>query len=166
MQVKIFGGLIILMQWAEQLFREAKAEGIYCEIIKRSHGWPETMLLNRKTYFIKSMTYNPSRNLYFQGVDPKKLQEKGDYVLLCGGIGNKLKDIFMIPWEVFFHTLQKGEPINTYKPPKEYWQYKFYVKDRSGKWVITVQGGIRPEVDVSKYRYHSIEAIEKYLMVL
>jgi hypothetical protein len=149
------------MKWAEKFFEEAKAKGLHCAVISRVHGWPETMIVHGKTCFAKTITYNISRNLYFQGVDPKKLKERGDFVLLCGGINNKLRDIFVIPWKVFYQTLKEGKPANTYKPPKEYWQYKFYIKDRNGKWIMTVQGGRRPEIDVSACRYYSNEAIEQ-----
>lgn len=149
------------MRWADDLFIKAKASSIPCSVKKRVNGWPETMVLKGKTYYVKSMSYNADRNLYFQGVDPEKLSQKGDYVLLCGGFNNELLDIFIIPWEIFFGTLKQGKPINTYQPPKEYWQYKFYVRERSGGWVITVQGGKRPEKDVTKWRYDPSQAIEK-----
>ncbi|MBU2620875.1 MAG: hypothetical protein KKD92_00975 [Proteobacteria bacterium] len=149
------------MRWADDFFGKAKVRGILCSVTRRVNGWPETMVLNSNTYYVKSMSYNSDRNLYFQGVDPGKLAQKGDYVLLCGGFNNELVDIFIIPWEVFFETLKQGEPTNTYKPPKEYLQYKFYVRDRSGRWVMTVQGGKRPVIDVTKWRYASSEAIEQ-----
>lgn len=153
------------MKWAEQFFEEAEAKGLHCAVTNRVHGWPETMVVRGKKCFIKSITYNTSRNLYFEGVDPKKLEEQGDFVLLCCGINNGLRDIFIIPWKVFFQTLREGKPVNTYKPPKEYWQYKFYIKDKSRKWVMTVQGGRRPEIDVSVWQYHSNEAIERLKQV-
>jgi len=149
------------MKWADQFGKEAKEQGLICVVTNRVHGWPETMMVHGKKCFVKSITYNVSRNLYFEGVDTKKLDDKGDFVILCGGINTKLRDIFIIPWRVFFQTLKYGKPVNTYKPPKEYWQYKFYIKDRNGKWIMTVQGGRRPEIDVSECRYHSNEAIEQ-----
>jgi hypothetical protein len=82
-----------------------------------------------KIYYVKSMSYITGRKLYFQGVDPRKLSEKGDYVLLCGGRNNNLSDIFF-PWEDVFETLRQGQPTNTYKLPKVHLQYKFYVHDR------------------------------------
>ncbi len=82
------------------------------------------MALCEETYFVKTVTYNASRKEYFVGVDPKKLEDRGDFVLICGGINSTLRDIFIIPWAIFFKILEKGEPINTYKPPKEYFQYK------------------------------------------
>lgn len=107
------------------------------------------------------MSYNPERALYFQGVDPGKLTQHGDFVLLCGGFRNELADIFVVPWDTFFTTLRQGEPTNTYKPPKEYWQYKFYVRDRSGRWIMTVQGGKRPETDVTKWRFGLDQAVDQ-----
>jgi len=141
---------------------EANMRGIACCVTRRVNGWPETMILNGKTYYVKSMSYNADRKLYFQGVDPVKLAEKGDYVLLCGGSNDQLADIFIIPWEVFFETLKQGEPINTYKPPRRpYCQYKFHVRRRYGKWVMSVQGGTRPETDLSKWRYNLSATMEQ-----
>lgn len=89
------------MRWADDLFAKAKVRGILCSVTRRVNGWPETMVLKGKTYYVKSMSYNAGRNLYFQGVDPGKLAQKEDYVLLCGGFNNELADIFIIPWEIF-----------------------------------------------------------------
>ena len=153
------------MKWADQFVEDAEANGLICAVTKRVHGWPETIVVHGKRCFVKSITFNASRNLYFQGVDPKKLEEKGDFVLLCGGIRRSLRDILIIPWKDFFQTVKQGESVNTYKPPKEYWQYKFKVKDTNGKWVMTVQGGRNPELDVSKWRYQPTEAIEQLKQV-
>lgn len=148
------------MKWADKFFEEARTKGINCTITNRVNGWSETMVLHEKTFYVKSMTYNPSRGLYFQGVDPAKLRQKGDYVFLCGGIHTTLRDIFIIPWGVFFETLQQGTPVNTYKPPREYWQYKFYLRQKRGEWVMTVQGGSRPAVDISDWRHNSKDGVE------
>jgi hypothetical protein len=149
------------MKWADQFAKEANEQGLLCAVTNRVHGWPETIMVHGKKFFAKSITYNVSRNLYFEGVDTKKLDDEGDFVILCGGINNKLRDIFIIPWKVFFQNLKEGKPVNTYKPPKEYLQYKFYIKTKNGKWIMAVQGGHRPEIDVSECRYHSNEAIEQ-----
>ena len=101
---------------------ETKAKGLDCEVINRVNGWPETMVIDGHTCFAKSITYNEDRGLYFQGVDPKKLHEAGDFVLLCGGASGRLRDVFVIPWNIFFQTLKEGAPVNTYRPPKEYRQ--------------------------------------------
>jgi len=105
------------------------------------------------------MTYNVQRNLYFQGVDPKKLEGSGDLVLLCGGLNSELRDIFLIPWKYFFQALKEGEPVNTYKPPKEYWQYKFKIEEQGEDWQMTVQGGRNPEIDISHWCYEPYSAI-------
>jgi hypothetical protein len=149
------------MKWADEFAKEANVQGLTCVVTNRVHGWPETMMVYGKKCFVKSITYNLSRNLYFEGVDTKKLDDKGDFVVLCGGINTRLRDIFIIPWRFFFQTLKEGKPVNTYKPPKEYLQYKFYVKNKNGKWIMTVQGGRKPERDVSECRYDSNEAIEQ-----
>ena len=152
-----------MMKWAEQFVEEAKAKGLHCAVTSQVHGWPETMVVHGRKCFVKSITFNTSRNLYFQGVDPKKLEEKGDYVVLCGGIRGELRDIFIIPWKDFFETLKHGKSVNTYKSPKEYWQYKFKIKENSGKWVMMVQGGRAPELDVSQWRFVVNEAIEQLI---
>ncbi|MFH1071419.1 MAG: hypothetical protein V1794_17505 [Candidatus Glassbacteria bacterium] len=151
------------MKWADLFFEELRAKSVYCEVTKRMNGWPETMIILDKEFFVKSITYNTTRCLYFQGVDPKKLKDKGDFVLLCGGTKNtsELRDIFIIPWKDFFQTLKQGELVNTYRPPREYWQYKFKIKKNNGKWFMTVQGSSNPEKDVSNWRYNSNEAIEQ-----
>jgi len=61
-------------------------------------------------------------------------------------------------WADFFRTLKRGKPVNTYKPPKEYWQYKFYIQDNGSSWLMTVQGGDHPELDVTRWRYDVDEA--------
>ena len=151
------------MKWADQFHRAAQACDIECVIVNRVNGWPETMSVAGHICFTKSVTYNSSRSLYFQGVDPKKLKKRGDYVLLCGGFGKDFRDIFIIPWRLFFRTLARGEPVNTYKPPKEYWQYKFQLKDDRSEWTMHVQGGERPQIDVSGFRYNLQSAIEFFL---
>ena len=119
--------------WAKEFHNLAESKGIKSSIERMVNGWIETISFSGKKYFTKSATYNPSRRLFFQGVDLHKLNENGDFVLICGGARNILSDIFIIPWGMFFKTLQKGEPINTYKPPKEYFQYKFYIRDRDDR---------------------------------
>ena len=150
------------MKWVDQFCKEAKDKGINCEVINRVNGWTETIITYGKRCFTKSITFNPSQELYFSGVDTKKLNEKGDFVLLCCGLGNKLCDIFLIPWEEFFQTLNEGEPVNTYKLPKVYLQYKFKIKNNGKKWLMIVQGGRNPRVDISAWRFEIDEAF-KYL---
>ncbi len=149
------------MQWADEFLEKARMKGVLCSVSRRVNGWPETMVLKGKTFFVKSVTYNADKGLYFQGVDPGKLSEQGDFVLLCGGIRKELKDIFIIPWDIFFSTLTQGEPRNTYKPPKEYFQYKFHVRNKSAEWLMRVQGGKRPEIDVTQWRFGFDKAIDQ-----
>jgi hypothetical protein len=153
------------MKWSDLFCEKAIAKGINCRIVNRVNGWPETTIINGQRCFTKSITYNQQRGLYFQGVDPNKLQDTGDYVLLCGGVGDRLRDIFLIPWKDFFRALQEGTPINTYKPPRQYWQYKFHLKDDNGNWKMFVQPRQAPPLDVTKWRYDVVQAIE-YLGVL
>lgn len=148
-------------KWVDQFCRQAKSRGLDCRVVNRVNGWPETVTVDGRKCFTKSVSYNAERGLYFLGVDPKKLEEKGDFVLVCGGTKEKLRDIFVIPWADFFRTLKRGETVNTYKPPKEYWQYKFYVQDNGSSWLMTVQGGDHPELDVTRWRYDVDEAISR-----
>ena len=145
--------------WAMEFYNLAESTGIQCRIVRRSRGWIETINFVGKRYYTKSVTYNLSRKQFFLGVDPSKLNESGVFVLICGGKRNILSDIFIIPWGNFFKTLEKGEPINTYRPPKEYFQYKFYLRDRDDGWSMSVQGGNRPILDVSKWHYNVDEAL-------
>lgn len=124
------------------------------------NGWIETSIINGSTCFVKSSSYDNNRKQYFLGVDPKKIEEDGDLVLLCGGINRHLRDVFLIPWRPFFETLKSGKPINTYKPPREYWQYKFYLRDRSDKWIMLVQPTTQSSnLDITKWRYDVFDAL-------
>jgi len=145
--------------WAIECYSLAESRGIKSRIERVVNGWIETIDCSGKKYFTKSATYNLSRRQFFQGVDPPKLHENGDFVLICGGARNILSDIFIIPWGMFFKTLQKGEPINTYQPPKEYFQYKFYLRDRDDRWLMSVQGGRRPVLDISDWHYSVSKAL-------
>ncbi len=146
-------------RWAMKFYNLAESKGIQCRIVCRSRGWIETINFVGKEYYTKSVTYHLSKKQFFLGVDPSKLNESGNFVLICGGKGNDLSDIFIIPWGKFFKTLEKGEPINTYRPPKEYFQYKFYLRDRDNSWSMLVQGENRPILDVSKWHYNVDEAL-------
>lgn len=145
--------------WAKEFFDRAESHGLRCEIIRLVNGWFETLTFEGKRCFTKSFTYDMTRRQYFQGVDPRKLDETGNLVLLCGGAQGKLRDVFIIPWEVFFKTLKKGKPINTYKPPKEYFQYKFHIRNKEGRWMMSVQGNLRPIWDITQYRYDKVGAL-------
>lgn len=146
--------------WAMDFYELARSRGIKGRIERMVNGWVETIIFSDKKYFTKSATYDLSRKQYFQGVDPPKLTENSDFVLFCGGTRNSLSDIFIIPWEIFFKTLQKGEPINTYRLPKEYFQYKFYLRDRNDQWLMSVQGGSRPILDVTVWCYNVSKALK------
>jgi len=147
--------------WAIKFYNIAESKGLTCRKVRVIKDWIETINCNGKIFFTKSVTYDLSKKQYFQGVDPSKLNESGDYVLICGGTINTLSDIFIIPWEIFFMTLAKGKPINTYKPPKEYFQYKFYIRNRKNRWIMSVQGGKRPILDVSGWHYNVEEALTR-----
>lgn len=54
-----------------------------------------------------------------------------------------------------------GEAVNTYSAPKEYFQFKFRIRDRDDKWIMAVQGREHPMLDVSQWRYSVKDAIEK-----
>jgi hypothetical protein len=146
-------------KWAMEFYNLAESKGIKCRIERMIRGWLETINFNGKKYFSKSVTYDLSRRQFFQGVDPSKLNDNGDFVLICGGKRNILSDIFIIPWAIFFETLEKGEAINTYKYPKEYLQYKFYLRDRDERWFMSVEGGNRPILDISKCHYNVDKAL-------
>ncbi len=149
------------MKWADEFCAKAKAAGLECDIANRVNGWPETMIISGRRCYTKSMSYMNKDRLYFQGVDPKKPDEEGDYVILCGGATGTLRDIFIIPCGNFFQTLVAGEAVNTYKPPKEYLQFKFRIRDRDNKWIMAVQGRECPMLDVNRWRYSVKDAIEK-----
>jgi hypothetical protein len=148
------------IHWATEFYNLAESKGIECKIEREVHGWIETINFVGRKYFTKSATYDLSKRQFFHGVDPSKLKESGDFVLICGGKRDILSDIFIIPWDIYFETLKKGEPINTYKlPKKEYFHYKFYLRDRDNRWLMSVQGGDRPILDVSKWHHNVDEAL-------
>ncbi len=145
------------IHWEMEFYNLAESTGIQCRIVRRSRGWIETINFVGKEYYTKSVTYDLSRKQFFLGVDPSKLNESGDFVLICGGKENILSDIFIIPWGIFFETLKKGEPINTYSPPKEYLQYKFYLRDKDDGWSMIVEKG--ENRNVSEGHYNVDEAL-------
>ena len=145
--------------WAMEFYDRANSLGIHSKIENMVNGWIETIKFREKIYFTKSSTYNLSRCQYFQGIDPPKTQEHGDYAIICGGVNNTLTDIFIIPWSPFFTTIRQGEAINTYKPPRKYFQYKFYLRDRESRWRMSVQGGIKPVLDVTEWHYNPNQAL-------
>ena len=118
------------------------------------------MMIADQRCFVKSITYNSQTRQYFQGVDTGKLNEQGDFVLLCGGGDDgKLRDIFVIPWKTFFDNLRTAPAIDTYAENRpSYYQYKFYVRDRKGTWFITFVKGDR--FDVLDWHYDLPGAID------
>ena len=81
--------------WAIEFNNLAESRGIKSRIELVVNGWIETIDFFGKKYFTKSATYNLSRRQFFQGVDPPKLNESGDFVLICGVVRNILSDIFI-----------------------------------------------------------------------
>lgn len=116
-------------KWSDIFLDSLNSSCVKCETINRVNGWRETAIISNRVCFVKSETYDASHKYYFLGVDPERLKESGDLVVICGGFKDSLKDIFLIPWQEFFQTISLGEAINTYKLPKVYYQYKFKVHD-------------------------------------
>ena len=146
-------------RWVDEFCNFAESNGVSIKSKIRVRGWIETLLIDKERYFTKSISYNQDPQLYFSGVDPAKLHDTGNSVLICGGKDKELRDIFIIPWNFFFDTLRKGEPLNTYRPPKEYWQYKFKLKYRGQLWKMYVQGGETPILEVNDWRFAPKEAV-------
>ncbi len=145
-------------RWAEEFYNLTESKGIECRIKRKNGGWIETINFAGKIYYTRSKSYDGRE--FFIGVGPSKLDDEGDFVLICGGKENTLSHIFIIPWGVFFETLEKGAPINTFSPPKKpYFQYKCHLRDRDGRWLMSVQGGNTPILDVSRWHYSVDEAI-------
>ena len=140
-------------KWVDQFCEQLRSQGLDFEIVNRAKGWPETLDVNGRVCFAKSVRYNSEKEEYFIGVDPKKLDDAGSLVLICGGRDSALRDVSLIPWDEFFGALAQGEPVNTYQPPKEYWQYKVHVRWIGGRWILSVQSGNRPKMDVADYRF-------------
>jgi hypothetical protein len=144
--------------WAEEFFGFTESRGIPCDRVHLSNGWLETVDIANCRCFIKSVSYNERRRQYFLGVDPGKLSEKGDAVIICGGRKRELSDIFVIPWKPFFAAIEKSGAINTYRD-REYFQYKFYVRDRDGRWIASFQGGGQPVLDLTGNRFDPRNAV-------
>lgn len=148
-------------KWADKYYDFIRSYGLSCEIINRSNGWIETMDVEGNLYYTKSKTYDAQRREYFIGVDPKKQNSDWDFTLICGGENGKIRDLFIIPWDIFITTIIKGEASNTYKSPKkEYWQFKSYIRDRDEGWYLSVIGGQRPKIDISQFRYNLDDSIK------
>lgn len=149
-----------MINWAEKFINIAELSALHCSILHRERGWIETLIMNNYRCYCKSKTYDNNKREYYIGVDPKKLNDNGDYVLICGGNSDgTFRDIFLIPWQIFFGTLSCGDPKNTFKPPKKYLQYRAYLRDRNDIWVMSVQPAGRKEIRITKWRYSVDEAI-------
>lgn len=145
----------------DKLLSTVESNGLDCNVLHREHGWLETLIINGQRCYCKSKKYDRVKRGYYIGVDPKKLKEKGDLVLICGGDSDgRFRDIFLIPWVIFFDTLSAGNPKNTYRLPKVYMQYRFYLRDRNDSWIMSVQPAGRRDLDITKWRYSIEEAIE------
>ena len=149
-----------MRKWSDEFFEILNSSGVKIEILNTVNGWIETVLIRNKKCYVKSVSYNLNRVQYFQGTDPKKLNESGDFVIICGGYDNMLRDIFILPWKLFFNAIKNGEPINTYKLPKIYYQIKFYITDSSGKWLLYIQPTTKNSpIDVNQYCFKVSSAI-------
>ena len=141
------------IKWIDKFLKVAESNGLNYQILHYKNGWIETLIVNGKRCYTKSKTYDPKKG-YYIGVDTKKLDQKGDLVIICGGDSNgHFRDIFLIPWKYFFETLRAGDPKNTYGLPKVYMQYRLYLRDRNGRWVMSVQPTGRRELDITQWRY-------------
>ncbi|MGA2263927.1 MAG: hypothetical protein ABSH28_21150 [Acidobacteriota bacterium] len=147
--------------WAEEFVQYAENYGIPCSRVRYRISWLETVDIARCRCFIKCMSYNEQRHLYFQGVDPDKLSEKGEAVVLCGGRKGELADVFIVPWKQFFGAVAQSEAINTYRDRK-YFQYKFSVRDRDCAWIASFQGGTRPVLDLTDKRFDPKNAVLRF----
>ncbi len=75
----------MMIKWADKFLEIAKSNSLNCNILHRERGWIETIVINNQRCFCKSKTYDDKKREYYIGVDPKKLDESGDFVLICGG---------------------------------------------------------------------------------
>lgn len=148
--------------WAQEFLDYTSAKGIKCEPVRYSQGWLETARIGGKVCFTKSMTFDQKRKQYFQGIDTKKLNDRGDYVLLCGGLNGRIKDIFIIPWKIFFHTLSHATPINTYRD-REYLQYKFVIRECDDRWILIFHNSTAGPLDVTDRRNNLDSAISTFI---
>lgn len=99
-------------KWSDIFIHALNSVGVQCKTNNRVNGWLETANISNRVCFMKSATYNFSGKFYFLGIDPGKLQESGDFVIICGGTKDSLKDIFVIPWQEFFSTISMGKAVN------------------------------------------------------
>lgn len=152
----------MLTKWVNIFLDLLRNNNISCTVLNQVNGWIETAVISGNSCYTKSVTFDASRSLYFQGVAPDKLQKSGDLVVICGGYGDQLKDLFLIPWKVFFRTISSGKPINTYRLPKVYYQYKFKIKLVNKRWYMIVQGSNLADLDITTWQYSPSLAIEMF----
>lgn len=87
-----------MIKWADKFQGIAESYALHCHISHRERGWIETLIINGHRCYCKSKTSDNNKREYYIGVDPKKLNEKGDFVLICGGNSDgQFRDIFLIP---------------------------------------------------------------------
>jgi len=150
----------MVTKWTDKFLYMVESDGLDCHVLHRERDWLETLLVNGQRCYCKSKTYDQAKREYYIGVDPKKLREEADFALICGGGSNdQFRDIFLIPWAIFIQTLSAGDPKNTYRLPRVYVQYRFYLRDRSSHWVMSVQPAGRRELDITQWRCSADEAI-------
>jgi len=138
--------------WAQTFLDFVIASGLPASPTRYVNGWLETALIKGKVCFVKSMTYNEARGLYFIGVDPAKTAQAGQVVVLCGGEGRHLKDVFVIPWLSFFSLLGRATPRNSYVG-RSYLQYKGHVIEVKHGWELRWEGAARPHANASAWRF-------------
>lgn len=144
--------------WAQQFLELATAQGVTAVPANCVNGWIESALIKGRRCFLKSMTYNDSKALYFIGVDPKKLGQTEHAVILWCGAGRDLRDVLVIPWRPFISILSKAAPVNTYAD-RTYFQYKAHLLDHGRGWELRVQGGKRPAAPAGAWRYTPSAAV-------
>jgi len=140
-------------KWSSIFVKILGEQNVDIKIINTVNGWIEKLEIRNKIFFVKSASYNTNRNLYFSGIDKNKINDTNDYMLVCGGFNSELIDIFIIPWEIILKLLNNSVPINTYKLPKEYLQYKFYIIFRNNTYTLSFEKCQIPHLKINQYRY-------------
>jgi hypothetical protein len=148
------------IKWTDKFLNIALSNGLAFKVLNIEHGWFETLIIGGRRFLVKSKTYKESIGAYYIGVDPKKLKCTGEIVLICGGSQDgQIRDIFLFPWGPFFNALRLSDPVNTYRPPKIFLQYRFYLRDRNDRWIMSVQPAGCSELDVTHWRYSVDQAL-------
>ncbi|NQV40977.1 MAG: hypothetical protein HQ506_01375 [Candidatus Marinimicrobia bacterium] len=126
--------------WTKVFLNILGENGLSVEVLSTHSGWVETAKVESRNYFTKSVTKQVGREHYFIGIDPRKLSSQGDGVIICCGDEGRLSRVFIFEWDDFFSYIKQGIPINTYKWPKTYMQYKLAISKIDGVWYLNVQG--------------------------